>query len=52
MQETLITSSRNDLQEKKNQLQRKNYMDLKKDCIFVNKMNWNMLTWKPLSSSE
>ena len=52
MQETLITPSRNNLQEKKNQLQRMNHMDLKKNCIFVNKMNWSILTWMLLSSSE
>ena len=48
-----FTPSRNDLQEKKNQLQCNNWMDPKKNCIFVNKINWNMHTWNmPRSFSE
>ena len=37
---------------KKKKLQCNNHMDPKKNCIFVNKINWNMHTWKPLSFSE
>ena len=37
---------------KKKKQQFNNHMDPKKNCIFVNKINWNMHTWKPLSFSE
>ena len=43
MQETLLMPSRKGLQEKKNQLQCDNHMNPKKNCNFVNKINWNML---------
>ena len=44
MQEILFMPNRNDLQEKKKQLQCNNYMDPKKNCIYINKSSWNMHT--------
>ena len=49
MEEILFTPRRNDLQEKENQLQCNNHVDPKKNGIFINKINWNMHTWKLLS---